>query len=201
MPDRLSADLDAVQWVDTLLQQRRTTLPKRLTGPGPTAAQQQAILRAAASAPDHDQQLPWRFVEVPASARRALGQAFAAALQERDPRASPEELAQARDKALRSPWLLLAVVRTADNHPEVPALERVLSAGAAIQNMLLMATAMGLGSALTSGKALRSQALRRLFGLAAGEEGLCFVNIGHVASSRPPRQRPEVNAYFDVLTT
>jgi len=201
MPDLPSSDLDAVLWVDTLLQQRRTTLPKRLTGPGPTAAQRHAILRAAASAPDHDQLLPWRFIEVPADTRAALGLAFAAALRERDPRASADELAQAQDKAVRAPWLLLAVVRTADTHPEVPALERVLSAGAAIQNMLLMATAMGLGSSLTSGKALRSQALRQLFQLAAGEEALCFVNVGHVASSRPPRQRPDVAAYFSALKT
>ena len=203
MPSDLHApqatEADPVAWTDTLLQSRRTTLPKRLTGPGPSAAQRQAILRAAASAPDHDQLLPWRFIEVPAAARTALGQAFADALLARDPQASADELSQAREKAERSPWLLLAVVRTTDQHTDVPAAERVLSAGAAIQNMLLMATAMGLGSSLTSGKALGASALRQLFGLQPGEEALCFVNVGHVASQRPPRARPDVEAYFSVL--
>lgn len=199
MSEPNASELDTVLWVDTLLQSRRTTLPKRLTGPGPSDAQRQAILRAAASAPDHDQLLPWRFIEVPPAARPALGLAFAAALLERDPQASADELAQAREKADRSPWLLLAVVRTADTHADVPAAERVLSAGAAIQNMLLMATAMGLGSSLTSGKALNARALRQLFALAEGEEALCFVNIGHVASQRSARPRPDVGAYFSVL--
>ena len=201
MPASPSADADPMTWTETLLQSRRTTLPKRLTGPGPTNAQRQAILRAAASAPDHDQLLPWRFVEVPATARAALGQAFAQALLERDAHASADELAQARQKAERSPWLLLAVVRTADQHTDVPGPERVLSAGAAIQNMLLMATAMGLGSSLTSGKALGARALRELFALGDGEQALCFVNIGHVASQRPARARPDVSAYFSALET
>jgi nitroreductase len=81
----------------------------------------------------------------------------------------------------------------------VPAQERVLSAGAAIQNMLLLATAMGLGSGLTSGKALSSAPLRSLFGLHADEDALCFINIGHVREARKPRPRPPVDAYFSCL--
>ncbi len=100
---------------------------------------------------------------------------------------------------MRSPWLLLVVVRTGGEPAEIPAAERVLSAGAAIQNMLLMATALGLGSALTSGKALQSQALRQLFALKDKEQALCFINIGHIGEPRQPRARPEVAQYFSVL--
>lgn len=186
-------------WASTLIHSRRTTLPKRLRGPGPDASEQARILEAAAAAPDHDQILPWRFIEVPEQRRSALGQAFAQALLERDPQADPQACAQAREKAQRAPWLLLAVVRTNGAPADIPAAERVLSAGAAIQNMLLMATALGLGSALTSGKALQSQALRQLFGLKVDEEALCFINIGHIGEARRPRPRPEVMRYFSVL--
>ena len=65
--------------------------------------------------------------------------------------------------------------------------------------MLLMATAMGHGSSLTSGKALSSAALRALFGLHADEDALCFINIGHVAQPRKARPRPPVDAYFSLL--
>lgn len=186
-------------WASTLIQSRRTTLPKRLRGPGPDAAQQIIILEAAAAAPDHDQILPWRFIEVPDSHRALLGQAFAEALLERDPQADSDACAQAREKAHRSPWLLLAVVRTSGKPEDIPAAERILSAGAAMQNMLLMSTALGLGSALTSGKALQSQALRRLFDLQEDEQALCFINIGHIGEPRQPRSRPEVMRYFSVL--
>lgn len=192
---------DAQVWARTLIHSRRTTLPKRLTGPGPDAMQKAAILEAAAAAPDHDQLLPWRFVEVGPGARAALGQAFVAALRERDPQASTDECTQAQEKAERSPWLLLAIVRTAGGPQEIPAHERVLSAGAAIQNMLLMSTAMGLGSALTSGKAIASHPLRELFKLGADEEALCFINIGHIVEQRKPRVRPDVSAYFSTLSS
>ena len=182
-----------------LIQARQTVLPKRLVEPGPDAGQTQAILAAAAAAPDHGQLLPWRFIEVPDTQRDRLATAFADALLARDPAASAEELEQAREKAHRSPWLLLAVCRVRGGDPEVPAHERVLSAGAAIQNMLLLTAAMGLGSGLTSGKALVSDALRGLFALHADEDALCFINIGHVREARKPRPRPPVDAYFSRL--
>lgn len=190
---------DAAQWATTLIHSRRTTLPKRLLGPAPSAAEKTTILQAAAAAPDHDQILPWRFVEVPAHRRTDLGLAFEAALLERDPSADDEARQQARDKAERSPWLLLAVVRTGGEPADIAAAERVLSAGAAIQNMLLTATALGLGSSLTSGKALQSVPLRQLFALPPHEQALCFINIGQLGSARKPRERPEVARYFSVL--
>lgn len=186
-------------WVSTLLHSRRTTLPKRLRGPGPDAAQQATILEAAAAAPDHDQILPWRFIEVPESRRAMLGEAFVQALLERDPQADLAARSQAREKAFRSPWLLLAVVRTGGEPSEIPANERIISAGAAIQNMLLMATALSLGSALTSGKALQSLALRKLFVLDDDEQAMCFINIGHIETSRQARVRPDVTSYFSRL--
>jgi len=74
-----------------------------------------------------------------------------------------------------------------------------LSAGAAIQNMLLMCTALGLGSSLTSGKAMTSGPLRALFGLGDEEQALCFINIGHILDSRKQRPRPETARYYSVL--
>lgn len=185
--------------VSELIQARQTVLPKRLVEPGPDAGQTQAILAAAAAAPDHMQLLPWRFVLVPAGQRATLAEVFAHALSERDPQATPEQLAQAREKAFRAPLLMLAVVDAARGDPEVDLNERILSAGCAVQNMLLMATALGFGSALTSGKALKSDTLRACFGLGASEQALCFVSVGTVLSSKPARARPAVADYVNTL--
>lgn len=197
--DPASEDSAATQWANVLLHQRRTTLPRRLQGPGPDPAQQAEILAAASAAPDHGQLLPWRFIEVPPAQRARLAEGFAAALLERDGQADEPALEQAREKAYRAPWLLLAVARLRGDDPAIPAGERLLSTGCAIQNMLLLATAMGLGSGLTSGKALQSEELRRLFGLSPDEDALCFINIGHVGQARKARARPPVSAYFSRL--
>lgn len=190
---------EVVELAHALIHTRQTILPKRLAEPGPDAAQLQAILGAAASAPDHHELLPWRFVLVPAGARDRLAEVFATALVERDASATPQQVAQAREKAYRSPLLLLAVVRLRDDDAEIEPHERIVSAGCAVQNMLLMAHAQGFGGALTSGKALQSAPLRTLFGLKPDEQALCFVNIGTVVKARPVRLRPQAAQYVSTL--
>ena len=190
---------EEVELAQALIHTRQTILPKRLAEPGPDAAQLQAILGAAASAPDHHELLPWRFVLVPAGARDRLAEVFATALVERDASATPQQVAQAREKAYRSPLLLLAVVRLRDDDAEIAPHERIVSAGCAVQNMLLMAHAQGFGGALTSGKALQSAPLRALFGLQPDEQALCFVNIGTVVKARPVRLRPQAAQYVSTL--
>ena len=184
----------------TLMRARQTILPKRLAEPGPNAAQLEHILAAAASAPDHGQLLPWRFIGLPSEVRGLLAEQFAAALLERDATALPEQVEQAREKAFRAPCLLLVVVDGARGDPSIDLGERLLSAGCAVQNLLLMATALGFGSALTSGKALKAEGLRELFALQEGEHALCFVSLGTAQVRKPERQRPQVADYVSHLT-
>ena len=186
--------------VSALMRSRRTILPKRLAAPGPDGAQLEQIFGAAASAPDHGQLRPWRFVLVPDNARTALAQAFGDALLERDPQADPEQVAQAQEKAHRSPSLMLVVVSADCGDPDIDLAERLISTGCAVQNMLLVATALGIGSALTSGKALKSTSLRKLFGLGETEHGLCFISLGTVQSRKlSPRMRPVPADYVSTL--
>jgi nitroreductase len=137
---------------------------------------------------------------VPDNTRAALAQAFADALLERDAMATAEQVLQAKEKAHRSPCLMLVVVNSACGDPDIDLAERLVSTGCAVQNMLLVATALGYGSALTSGKALKSAVLRALFGLKEGEHALCFISLGTVQSSKlSPRQRPVVQDYVSIL--
>ncbi|WP_291324105.1 nitroreductase [Acidovorax sp. 28-64-14] len=177
-----------------LMQSRQTILPKRLGAPGPGASELATIVNAAAHAPDHGQLLPWRFVLVPEAARPPLAEVFAQALLERDPGATPEQCGQAREKVL-----MLVVVDGERGDPEIDLAERLLSAGCAVQNMLLMATAQGYGSALTSGKALKAASLRALFRLSACEQALCFISIGTVLSRKAARARPMAGTYVSTL--
>jgi nitroreductase len=182
-----------------LLRSRRTVLPKRLQSPGPNAEELAQILGAASHAPDHGQLLPWRFVVIPMEARAALGSSFAEALKERDPTATEVQMEQAYEKALRAPLLLLLIVDQKSGDPEIDLLERVVSAGCAVQSMLLMSTAQGFGSALTSGKALKSNCLRRLLQLKSDEHAICFLSIGTGENVKPPRTRPKTEQYVSYL--
>lgn len=184
---------------DRLMASRQNTSPRRLVAPGPDRDQLQQILRAAASAPDHGLLRPWRLVLVPTDKRDLLAEVFAQALLERDPGAAPEQIEMAREKAHRAPVLLLVVARLGHTDPHIPLLERMVSVGAAVQNMLLMAHAQGFGSGLTSGQAMRSAPMRAAFDLDAAEEAVCFVNLGTVSRHKAFRQRPDPAVFFSSL--
>lgn len=197
-------------WALTLIQTRQTVLPRRLVAPGPDDAQQRLLFEAAAAAPDHEQRLPWRFIIVPHDQRERLADAFAQALLERDADALASQVEAAREKAHRAPFVMLALARLVDDDVAaarqngdaqtiVPAPERWISLGCAIQNMLLVAHAMGYGAALTSGQAVTSPALRELFALDLGEEPVCFVNIGTVSQRKPMRPRPDAMRFVSSL--
>ena len=184
----------------TLIRTRQHFAPKRLYPPGPDVVQIDAYFQAAAAAPDHGRIVPWRFVVVPAGRRGALGDAFAAALRERDPDVGSRELDEARDKAQRAPFLALAIVREgSDDHPEIPPHERLVSLGCAIENILLSAHADGFASGLVSGKSIDSRAVRTLFTLARGERAVCFVAIGTATQRKPPRPRPAPKDFVSQL--
>jgi nitroreductase len=197
--DQVTCGADFADWAQALIHSRQNVAPRRLVDPAPNDVERFRLFEAAAAAPDHGQILPWRFVIVPAVRRADLGQAFAAALLERDPGATPEQVADARDKAARAPLLMLVVARLGPAEPDIPVLERMVAVGAAIQNLQLQAHAMGYGCGLTSGRALTATPLRRLFGLADSEQAVCFINVGTVSRRKPLRPRPSPHDFVTEL--
>lgn len=187
-------------FAQSLVHSRRNVTPRRLVAPGPDHAQLQALLALAAAAPDHGQLTPWRFVIVPSAQRHRLAEVFARALCDRDPGATEQQLASAREKAHRAPLLMVAIACLGPREPDTPSLERMVSMGAAIQNLLLGAHAMGFGAGLTSGKAMASSRLRALLALTDDEMAVCCVNVGTVTRNKPrDGLRPDAQAFVRTL--
>jgi len=194
-----TADREVLDTALTLIHSRQHISPKRLGDPGPDPGQIENILGAAGAAPDHGLLNPWRLIVIPPERRHLLGEAFADALTERDGAATEAQRQEARAKASRGPFLVTVVVRLdpelGPTHPQ----ERVVSAGCAIQNMLLVAHALGFGAGLSSGRALYSKQMRLLFGLSEHEQPLCFMTVGTVHRRKPARARPVMADYTSTL--
>ena len=95
------------EFAEKLIHGRVHVSPKRLGNPGPDESQKKQILLAANAAPDHGRMMPWRFIEIQHISRYALGEVFHRCLLDRDQSATPIQLQEAREKALRGPLLLL----------------------------------------------------------------------------------------------
>ncbi len=169
---------------------RHSVSPKRVAKPGPTREQVKTLMATAAAAPDHGKLRPWRFIEFPQSSRSALADVFETALRERLPNADSEALSRARDKASRAP-LLLGLVLRLNRTADVPHVDdQLASGGAALQNVLLAAHAMGFGARALSGQAVRTQAFRNALKLDDDETFLCFIAIGTPTSAPRRNSRP-----------
>ncbi|QWE24350.1 nitroreductase [Polynucleobacter sp. AP-Elch-400A-B2] len=191
-----SSNLDSLgSFAHGLIHSRQHVSPKRLIDPGPSPFQKLEILNAAGAAPDHGKITPWHFYEVSSKSRNLLGDLFADALIARDPSATLTQVDEAKQKAFRGPLLLLATVNLNNELDNIPEQEKIISAGCAIQNILLMANALGFGSGLSSGKALYSQKMRELFLLKDKEQPLCFITIGTISTHKPNKDRPDASSY------
>lgn len=157
-----------------LLQQRSST--PHLQAPAPSAQQLEAMLSAAARAPDHAQLKPWRFILIEGQGLHKLGELYAAATAAQA-EASCEQLDKARNMPLRAPMILVLVV-CLQQHPKVPEQEQWITAGCAGHAVLLAAQAMGLGAFWRTGPLASSAQVKQGLGLAAHEQIAGFIYLG-----------------------
>lgn len=190
---------DIVPLVSELMHTRHHISPKRLVDPGPTEEQKKIILEAAGTAPDHGLVTPWHFYEVSDLGRVLLGRVFSNNLKQRDPGATPEQLDEAHNKALRGPYLLMVAAKYGTGDSNIPRNEKLISAGCAIQNIILIAHAMGYGAGLSSGHALYSSEMKELIKLEGDDEPLVFITIGTVTKHKDGRVRPSYLEYSSVF--
>ena len=172
--------------MDALQTLHSRVSPAQLTEPGPTPDQLRDILIAGASAPDHGRLQPWRFIVIEGESRKRLGEIMAQSVAQHEPDAPESKLDTARKKALRAP-LIIVVAATVRENPKVPDIEQIIAAGAAAQNMLLAAHAMGFGGFWRTGPLAYDPEVKRAFGLAQNDAIVAMLYIGSVGHPGKPR--------------
>ena len=114
----------------------------RVGGELPSTDALQKIFTAALRAPDHAGLKPWRYLKVAGEQREKLGELFVSAKLQDDPQLDQAAIDKLKKKPLRAP-LVIVVIASIQDHPKVPEIEQMLSAGASTQNMLLARTYAG----------------------------------------------------------
>jgi len=171
----------------------------KLEGPGPTEAELDAMFRGALRAPDHGRLRPWQFVVVTEDRREAFGALLAESMARRMPGVSADELARERGKAMRAPVIVVAAAKLAKGH-KIPESEQMLSAGAAVQNLMLAANALGYGAMWKTGAPAYDTGVKRALGIDAEHEIVGFVYIGKQVGAGHPAPRPEPGDFVSVWT-
>ena len=166
--------------LETAIRARRT---HKQYGPDPVSEQVvRELVDLARLAPNHKLTNPWRF--------RLLGPETRARIDELVPEAEVLKLR-------RAPTLVLATAAVSED--PVLAGEDVQATAAAVQNMLLGATARGLASYWRTPACFQEDAVRRVLGLAANEVIVALVHLGPPASDPPGKERAPVDDIFSTL--
>ena len=183
--DAVSAD-QLIEWIKS----RRTI--GNLQEPAPTHEQIRMAIGCAATAPDHKKLRPWRFIVTEGEARKQLGQALLAAAIAQAEREGEELSEKTRYKTanlpLRAP-MIITVVTKMQEHKKVPPFEQMLSAGSAVQNLLLALMAQGFSTVWRTGLLCNEPAVKAYFDVAADDYVTAFIYTG-TSPKQKPRRKP-----------
>jgi nitroreductase len=149
------------------------------------------LLEAAVRAPNHKLTEPWRFVVVRGEARRRFAELRRAHRAKKFPDPAAPEAAAKIEKhyreALDTPLFVMALQRLTDD--PVRREEDYAAVMMAIENLMIAATASGLGSYLRTGGLMEHPDLRALVNAAVGERIVGIVSLGTPAAPPEPARR------------
>ncbi|WP_026348743.1 nitroreductase family protein [Psychrobacter lutiphocae] len=174
-----------------------------LTIPAPKPAQLQAAIECAMSAPDHKKLTPWRFSVVQGQARHAMGRALLEAAQAKAERDGEVLDERTQDKTLKMPLrapMIITVTTRMRYHEKVPPFEQLLSAGAAVQNLILALQAQGYSSVWRTGPLANEPAVKRYFNVSAEDYICAFVYVGSSHCAMPTRNEIDISDYVSYLS-
>jgi nitroreductase len=162
----------------------------------PERSQIEQLLQAGVRAPNHYLTEPWRFLVLTGKALDELGEAMAERLRREsvgDPNLD-QKIEMEKSRPRRAP-VILTVVYGRSSDPRAVEVEDRYAVGAAMQNILLSAHALGLGAYLRTGPAASDPEVAKFLGLKEGEEVAGFIYLGYPSEDSPrpmtPRTPPQ----------
>jgi len=155
----------------------------------------EALLEAAALAPNHRLTQPWRFYVLGPEARHAYG----LALGERKAKKvdDPERGRAVRETVAREHRdlpLMIAVAVVNSDDPEIRE-EDYAAAMMAVQNMSLAAVELGLGTHIKTGGVMSDPAARAAAGVSDNERIIAIVNVGAPVELPPVKPREPASRF------
>jgi nitroreductase len=138
------------------------------------------LLELAHWAPTHGRTEPWQFLVYSGDSLQQFGQAHADlywqhTAEDKRLEATYEKLKHNVDKASH---LVVSVMKRGDN-PKITQLEEIAAASAAIQNILLGATALGIASFWSTGGMTHARALKDFLALGHEDVVLGLIFLGY----------------------
>lgn len=166
---------------------RRTI--KRFTEKPVTRDQLELLVAAAAQAPNHRLTQPWRFYVLGPESRAAYGRVLGTRKAKKA--STPEAGALVVEKIMREHVALPAMLAVAVVEAEDPEVreEDYAAVMMGIENLVLAAVELGLGTHIKTGGVMADPAARAAVGVAETERIVAIINVGEPADLPEPKPR------------
>ena len=158
--------------LDLLLKRRSIA---KLAAPAPEGIALENIIQAGLRAPDHAGLTPWKFVISQGEGLQKLADILVDAAKSEG--AEPAVIKKLSNAPFRAPMVITVIAKVTD-HPKVPAMEQILSAGCAVQSMQMAACAQGFQGFWRSGEWMFHPKVHQAFGLEGQDEIVGFLYLG-----------------------
>ena len=176
----------------------RVSMPL-LEHPAPDKEVLTHLFKAAARAADHACLQPFRFLGIQGEQLQQLGELYQRAALQQDPNLSKAQLERIRTLPLRAPMVLVAIA-CCQQHSKVPEIEQIITAGAAVQNMLTAAFSLGIGAYWRTGPLAYNPEVHRLLNLLENEKIIGFIYLGAPAGKLRTPKPVNVNDIYKPWT-
>lgn len=150
------------------------------------------LLDAAVWAPNHKMTEPWRFYVLGPESKRRFAELRRRLRAEKAPDPGAPEVRKALDRvyedAVGTPvWIAVSCAVSED---KVRREEDFAATAMAVQNLLLAATGLGLGTYLRTGELIEHPEMKALLGLPADHRIFGVVSVGHPAEIPTKKRTP-----------
>ena len=165
----------------TLIKSRRTIYPPNYSDQEITTAELEQIIEAAIWAPNHGRTEPWRFHIFQGEKKNTLGNFLAEEYKKQftGDAFNPRKFENASTWPGMTPCIIVVTMHKGDN-TKIPVIEEERACAAAIQNMLLMARSLNIGSYWSTGKLAYSHAMHSFLKLREEDQVIGLIYLGHI---------------------
>ena len=182
--------MDAIE----LLTTRSST--SKLQSPAPSDEHWRIIQQAAVRAPDHANLKPWQFIVFKSQEQReALGQLYVKAAKLADENVEQAILDKAAGLAFRAP-LVVACIAKYSEHPKVPRVEQVITAGCSVMAMQQAAFVLGYGGIWRTGSYAHNPHMKDLLGLDEQDEIVGYLYLGTPVTDTVIKPQKPIDEFF-----
>lgn len=170
--------------VSAVIKARRTVKPSKMNGKMIPDEQVKQLLELADWAPTHKHTEPWRFIVYPGQKAREFVSNHAELYRKHTPeeKFKNEKYEKILANGNNLSHLIVCVMKR-DEEKRVPEIEEISAASAAIENILIAATSLGIANFWSTGGMTHTDAMKEYLGLNMDDNVLGLIYLGYTDMS------------------